>query len=61
MTIQIGDKIYYSEEYIKELEERIIKAIEYINTHNYPTDKGVFETDLNKRDLINILTGGDEE
>ena len=42
MTIQIGDKIYYSEEYIKELEERINKAIEYINTHNYPTDKGVF-------------------
>jgi hypothetical protein len=61
MTIQIGDKIYYSEEYIKELEERINKAIEYINTHNYPTDKGVFETDLDKRDLINILTGGDEE
>jgi hypothetical protein len=61
MTIQIGDKIYYSEEYVKELEERINKAIEYINTHNYPTDKGVFETDLDKRDLINILTGGDEE
>lgn len=57
MTIKVGEETYYSEEYIKELEERINKAIEYINTHNYPTDKGVFETDLNKRDLINILKG----
>ena len=58
MTIQIGDKIYYSEEYIKELEERINKAIEYIKTKEVDfVDVHYQQQDDYFNDLLNILKG----
>lgn len=46
---------------LREQQERIDKAIEYINTHEYPSMHGLSEKDLCKNDLLSILQGDDKE
>lgn len=44
---------------IEELKSKIDKAIQYINTHEYPSMYGLRENDLSKKELLDILKGNE--
>lgn len=41
--------------HINNLQSKIDKAIEYINTHEYPSMYGIRKNDLSKKELLDIL------
>ena len=54
-NFNIFDKHKEQEEKIYNLHSKIDKAIEYINTHEYPSVYGLRENDLSKKELLDIL------
>ena len=47
--------IDYLERQENNLQSKIDKAIEYINTHEYPSIYGLRKNDLSKKELLDIL------
>ena len=60
MTIKLGEETYYSEDYVKELQQRIDKAIEKIKAIQFNANKYGAEHDVIVcEELLDILKGSD--